>query len=287
MSQVLLRLVLMGLAALALFAGPMSVLQVQGAPVVNCDASGTDLQSALNNAPNGATIQITGTCDDGPYVIRKDLNLQGPASAGAIMSAPANSEFVLFMRGVTVKLRNLTIDANHAANGVLLEGGSLDVERVIVRGASGSGLRVDGSSFAIVSDSEFNENGESGVLVIWSSNTFLFQAKMQNNGIGMIVVNNGSASGSENQITNNNIGLLVSKMSSAGISDTLIANNLDKGVWIANQYGYIEAGVNTIQDNGTDVVCEANGIFESPAAQTSSTGTENIDPDCTVLGTIF
>ena len=169
-----------------------------------------------------------------------------------------------------------------------MEGSSVDAEGIIVHDASATGMRIDGSSFAIVIDSEFNDNGEEGVLVIFGSNAFLHQSKMLRNSAGIVVVRNGSVTASDNEISNNENGLLVSQLSSAVIAGNVIEDNTSIGVWIANQYGYVNTldGVNTIQDNGTDVVCEARGIFES-SAQSSTTKTTSIDSDCTVLGTIF
>ena len=125
--------------------------------------------------------------------------------------------------------------------------------------------------------------------MIFGSNAFLVRNKMQDNSAGIVVVRNGSVTARENDIIGNGVGLLVTKMSSAVILDNVIEDNKDIGVWIANQYGFVETGgsVNTIQsDTGTDVVCEARGIFESPVAQSSTSMTTSL-AGCIVLGTIF
>jgi len=45
-------------------------------PSVNCDAPGADLQARLDGAPFGATVWVTGTCDRGPYLVSKNLEIR-------------------------------------------------------------------------------------------------------------------------------------------------------------------------------------------------------------------
>ena len=204
------------------------------------------------------------------------------------MSAPAGSELVLFIQGATVTLRNLTIDAEDTDVGIGVEGSSIELGGVVVEGGQG-GLRLDGSSFAVVIDSEF-DNDDVGVQVTGSSNAFLFRNTMRNNGSRGIVLNlNGSATIQENIIIGNGVGILVTKMSSAVLIDNLIENNTGPGIQIADQYGYVTTNgfVNTIQNNNPDVACEARGIWESPTFQVSTTSNTSILAGCTVLGVIF
>ena len=269
-------------AMLGLWASPLH------AGVVNCN-SHADLQDAIDDAEAGDTLRVTGPCDDGPFFIfRKNLKLQG-FGGGATLSAPAGGEAVLIIRGATVVLRNLTIDAALTGTGITVDGSSIEVDGVVVEDASAVGLRVDGSSFAIVTNSEFN-NDDVGVVITGSSNAFLFGNTMQNNGSRGIVVNiNSSATIRDNDIINNGVGLLVTKMSAAVVLDNLIEGNTNQGILIANQYGYLstESLPNIIQGNTPDVECQARGIFEAQVTNTSTTTTTTISGDCTVFGTIF
>jgi hypothetical protein len=52
---------------------------------VNCN-SGGDLQKAIDTAPTGAVIQVSGTCNKGPYFVFKDLSLIGTGGS-AVLSA--------------------------------------------------------------------------------------------------------------------------------------------------------------------------------------------------------
>lgn len=260
------------------------------AGVVNCNSPNVDLQDAIDDAKAGATLDVTGLCDDGPYFIfGKNLNLRG-FGGEKTLSAPAGSDIVLIIRGATVQLRDLTIDADDTGVGISVEGSSIEVKRVVVEDASAEGLRVDGSSFAIVTNSEFNDS-DAGVVITGSSNAFLFGNTMQNNAsVGIVVNLDSSATVQDNDIINNGVGLLVTKMSSAVVLDNLIEGNTNQGILIANQYGYLstESLPNIIRGNNPDVECQERGIFEAQVTNTSdATPTTIISGDCTVFGTIF
>jgi parallel beta-helix repeat protein len=287
-KRLLKRSSFVSLVAAVLFAAFNSPLRAEGFPTVHCDAPGADLQRVIDNGAEGAKIFLTGVCDDGPYFIfGKNIKLQGWSSTGATLSS-AGTDDVIIVRGATVVLRNLTIDAVGSGHGISMEGSSIDVGGIVVQDATVSGMRIDGSSFAIVTDSEFN-NSDAGVVVTGSSNAFLLGNIVQDNSSRGVVVNlNSSATVDANTIINNQVGILVSKMSSLALHDNLIENNVGPGVWVADQYGYLttDGSVNTIQGNGIDVDCQARGIFESPVAQISNTYSTSLF-GCTVLGTVF
>ena len=280
------------LFAAVLFAAFNSPLHAQGFPTVNCDAPGADLQKAINNGGgggNGVQIFITGVCDDGPYsIVGKNVRLQGFGPTGATLSSFGSSE-VLFVLFATGELRNLTIDAVGSDIGVIIEGSSMELEEVVVQNASGAGIRIDASSYAPIKNSEVNNNG-TGISISGSSNAFIHESTIQgNSGAGVVISGNSSATVSNNTIINNNEGVLVHTMSSLFIGGNLIENNVGPGVLITDLYGYLSTGdpVNTIQNNGVDVECQARGIFDSAVAQSSTTSTTLISSGCTVIGTIF
>ena len=76
---------LLGLAAgAALFAMSVSPLHAE---TVNCNSEGKDLQKALDNASAGSVLFVTGDCDTGTFMIRKDrIKLIGFGENGATLS---------------------------------------------------------------------------------------------------------------------------------------------------------------------------------------------------------
>jgi hypothetical protein len=98
-------------AAVAALAGAL-VLAGTGpasaaAPIkVNCDA-GANLQDAINSAPSGATLLLTGTCTPltgGNFGVQKDLSLKGQGTA-----VLTNPKLGTLFTAATVNLTNLTI----------------------------------------------------------------------------------------------------------------------------------------------------------------------------------
>ena len=91
-------------ASVSLFAATGSAAQKN----VKCD-SGQSLQTAFDNASPGDVISVSGTCDEGPFFIRKNLSVVGPAT----LSAPDGDFTVLSIDdGGHEKKQNLKMNQN-------------------------------------------------------------------------------------------------------------------------------------------------------------------------------
>jgi hypothetical protein len=102
-------------AAVAALAGALVLagtgLASAAAPIkVNCDA-GANLQTAINSAPSGATLLVTGTCTGFFHIPLKDLTLKGQRTA--VLNGVEGNTLSVF-RG-TVNVVNLTIQGVGAA----------------------------------------------------------------------------------------------------------------------------------------------------------------------------
>ena len=70
----------MVLFASALITAPASTVHAEAFPSINCDGPGVDLQTVIDNVPDGTTIFFGGNCDDGPYNIsHKNLHSEFPS----------------------------------------------------------------------------------------------------------------------------------------------------------------------------------------------------------------
>jgi len=121
--------------AVALWGTPIS------AKNVNCDIPQQNLQKAINGAEVGEEITVSGTCSNGPFFIRREVSLVGPAT----LQAPAGFA-VLEIRGGTASLDTLTIDATDNAIGIVVEGATVRMSGVIVGNAVNEGMRLMGTS---------------------------------------------------------------------------------------------------------------------------------------------
>ena len=130
---------------------------------VNCGT--TDLQTALNAAPSGATLVVHGTCT-GNFTIAENLTLRGPATLSG-----ADSGIVLTINaGITVSLRNLTIqDGNDGIVGGLQNLGATTVTDSSFLDNAGGGidneatLTVVNSTVSGNSDATFPDSDGGGI----------------------------------------------------------------------------------------------------------------------------
>jgi hypothetical protein len=97
---------------------------------VACGA-GADLQAAIDAAPVGATLQVSGTCV-GNFIIDKDLALQGPPSLATLDGAGTGT--TVRINSGTVQLDQLFVTGGHGDGGGIDNYGTLTVRRTIVRG---------------------------------------------------------------------------------------------------------------------------------------------------------
>ena len=251
---------------------------------VDCDA-GDSIQAAVDNA-QGSELFVSGNCDDGPFVITRDIKLTGPAT----LSAPAGSFAVLFIDTSRVELRNLTIDDGGYQRGILLQGSRAKMTNVYVEGATFFGIEIQGISSATLSDSEVSYN-QNGLLIERSSSVDMSNNNtVENNTIfGMIIKSSSTASiFGGNVFSGNQQGVTVEGNSSIRMGNSTVSNNMFSGVRLQySSYVDIFDSANTIQGNGFgDVVCETGGIIRT-SPQISNTALDVIDVSCIVEGSIF
>jgi parallel beta-helix repeat protein len=299
MMHVSQRLGVTALLAVVLFAVAPLPVYAQADPVtgpwpsINCDAEGVSLQKKIDNVSEGSLIYFTGSCDDGPYFIGPAFNggqrtdrvtLWG--HDGATLSAPSGSNHVLQASGVHVTLRNFRIMADSTQIGIVLEGTSALIWRVVVENAVVHGLHVGSSSFARIYESQFRNNGV-GIFVGDGSTASLGDNKVENNrSEGVYVLTNSNASfGTDNIIRGNVNGLRVDFLSSLVLhGGSFIEWNTGAGILVDTRYAsLLLRSPNTIQNNGTDVICYARALVSVDQPQNSSTKTTDITPGCEVL----
>ena len=189
------------LAIMALCATFMVPVHAKADPTVNCDADGVGLQKKLDNAADGATVGITGSCDEGPYVISNgNLKLRG--FEGAVLSGPGGSAVLSIQGAGNVELRNFDINANGFNSGIHFLSSSGEIRNVLVENAQGNGISVTGSSRVNVFDSTSRQNNI-GISFV-NSTGFLFNNTIENNSQQGISVTGASKVDIYNRTVRNN-----------------------------------------------------------------------------------
>lgn len=262
-------------ALLALSASPLH------AASINCDAPGQDLQVRINARALGDRLDVTGVCDDGPYVIRQDIKLAGPATLSATAGSAGG---ILTIVGAKVELRNITIIADNASDGlVVLDNGTVTAINIVVSGAPSEGILVLYSSVLRIVSGTIKEN-RVGVNVANGSTMRMSHTTVEHNTLDGIDVSRDSAGAIFTSRINHNgrFGIHVLWDGTLQISDTEITNNGSHGVNI-----FLQSFMNffdppsTIESNGViDVNCEGRSGFFARTRQISVTKVLVKSPDC-------
>ncbi|MFL5797548.1 MAG: choice-of-anchor Q domain-containing protein [Actinomycetota bacterium] len=171
--------------SLAFLAGLVIATLVAAAPgagaVAPLDCSSANLQTAIDAATSGDTISFTGTCVGNFTIDSKSLTLQGSGDAildangtGRPLTVHGPATQVVTLDDLLVSGGNVTgLDAN--GGGILADGGSLALNRSVVRGNSvtGTGIGAGGGiSFSPIvggvqsltlTDSSVSENTGAGL----------------------------------------------------------------------------------------------------------------------------
>ena len=261
--------------------------QSEGNTTVNCEAGGVDLQTKISHAAIGATIWITGTCAQGPYVVSKDISLRGFGANGATLSSP-NGTHVLVVTGAVAHVEGVRIQGG-AGVGIVVHGGSLFANDIVVEGATGDGIRLGVNSHGTITNSTFRSN--SFGINATESSAGIFQGNLfeANAVAGLAVQLSGSAIVERNTIRDNSVvGMIVESNASV-----LLLNNTMSchpvGL-LVRRNGFVDTvnPANTFSSNGTDVQCFERGIIDAvDGPQQPPAGTLATDASCLIIGSVF
>ena len=281
---------LLGLAVGAvLFAMPASPLYAE---TVNCGSEGKDLQKAIDNAPVGSVLFITGVCDVSTLHISQDLSLRGFGSE-ATLSAPDGSGDIITVRGASVNFSRLTIDASGAGHGISTQGAFVELDTVVVEGSPAAGISLDNNSAAQISESVFRDN-DVGVGISGSSSANIVGSTFLSNEVGLRVGHSSHANTALNTFDGNEFGIDVNNNSAIFLVDSTISNSPSVGL-LVQRHGLVQGAgdPSEFDNNGIDVECNDRGVLaffggpQLPVTGTLSVQTDPIHRACIVTNPVF
>ncbi len=195
----------MSIAAMSIFTG-QGVPASAAPPKVRVDCATADLQDAIDNAPPGATLSVTGTCTGPfPFTVGKDLSLVGRDTAELKGGVAITSN-------VTVNLTNLTITGIGGPSSIRNDSGTVIVRSSTMTGSHRGGLATGIENSGTVTLYESLITGSSGCIGgIYNSGTVtLNDSPITNNvagdihcGIGGGIFNVGMAILNDSPVTGN------------------------------------------------------------------------------------
>ena len=223
---------------------------------VNC-AAGRSIQTQLDRARPGDTVEVNGTCTENVVMRTSRVNLVAGADGGGITAADPNDN-VVEVRALDVTITGLAITGG--STGItLLRGGSGAVTDTTVTGYSRSGLTATQNSYGrFEGNTVTGNNVGTGIVVVLSSSADILNNSLSNSATGIFMSRNGSADIVGNSVTDNiGTGVLVLRGSVAEFSGDVISGNAP----------------NLIEGNGGNgIFCASNAAVRFGAAQDFGTG---------------
>jgi parallel beta-helix repeat protein len=207
---------------------------------------GQSLQSAINAAPPGSTINVTGICEENVVIREEKERLLIDGGNAATLSGNSSSPTVTISGAKGIKIRNFWSPGGitGGSGGVQIKGGgvaAIDRNDISNSGSQG-GIVVVGVSFAVITDNNIHDNTGWGIQVLEGSSVR----------IGFDSV--GDSGTSPNTIEGNGEGgILVTRTSNARIAGNTIADNTGDGIQVT-RLSQADIASNIINANS------ANGI---------------------------
>jgi parallel beta-helix repeat protein len=230
---------------------------------VRVDCTTESLQTALNSAAVGATIDVTGTCNENITIHKNGQILDGGGNAtiSGTTTTDATAKIVAFgviIRGFTitggldaVQLRsgNATLDSN-------VIGGNTTARYGVVASTSSTVIMLNNKVENLPGDGvAIFENSSARIGIANSTDTTANPNIIQNNGgYGISVARSSSARIVGNTITGNaGGGIGVSRVSNADVTANSISGNQAAGIVVMEN-----SGLNLGTTSGTDIFSLAN-----------------------------
>ncbi len=248
--------------------GQLGTVTSSGSVNVDCSATPPQsLQSAVNAAQPGDTINVTGTCNENITISEDKTRLTLNGQSGATISGPNTNNYTVIVRGKGIVIQNFVI--TEGGGGILVNRGSTAVVNNNNIYNTLYGITIIELSHTVITYNTIQYNSHEGITVGENSTArigFNFTSDLvarwnliQNNGgRGIIVTRTSNARIIGNTISDNGSdGIGVFRLSQADIANNTINNNgtLDGGHGI--NVGH-NSGVQLGEDNPTTIFDQPN-----------------------------
>jgi parallel beta-helix repeat protein len=261
-----------------LFVGGASGASAATEMRVDCGA-GADLQAAIDAAPRGAILDVSGTCP-GLFTIHRKITLNG--TSNAVLDGQGLGRTVTISKG-NVKLNHLTVtggdDEEDCEGGGIRNAGTLTLVGVTVannRGCDNAGIFTTGTLIVRRSVITHNEgvDYDAGITSDGGSVTLEKSTISNNQGTGIFVYDSGTLTMSDSTVSGNGAtgtGGIDVWTGTATILRSTVANNLASGTTTG---GVSNSGIMTITEStitGNDGDGDPGGVGNSGSLTITAT----------------
>jgi parallel beta-helix repeat protein len=211
---------------------------------VDCDAGGK-IQTAIDAARPGDTIQVSGVCNENvrfnDEVSR--ITLDGQRTATIHGPNPAANAITIRGRGITIS--GFIITGGRNGVGVLM-GGAATIQGNTIQDTAENGINVAQHSYARIIGNTIQFNPDAGIRVLESSSAR----------IGFLDLADPAPNGNDIRRNGTVGGVLVQRSASASLVGNIIDNNDGPGVTVTGGSHAVLAA-NTIDGNASDAIAVA------------------------------
>jgi len=207
--------------------------------LVRCN-HGDSLAEAIDDADPGDTILVFGTCHESVTITTDRLTLEGRGNA-QLVSVDATRDVITIKGAHAVTLTGFSI--HNGSIGILgKEASSFALNNLLVKDNSNTGIRLEGNSSAMITDTTVEHNGLLGLDIDRASEAkFSGKFVSQDNGVfGMILSSSSSSTFANANVTvqRNALGIQVGINSSFMIADAetvvTVSDNLATGLTVVS-----------------------------------------------------
>ena len=267
------------------------------ARTINVNCAMKSLQTAVDRANPGDTLNVSGTCNELIVVGTDGVTIDGGGAATIDGTGIGGTRSLVIVQALNVRIRNITVTDSPRSGILVRRGGSAIIEGVTVTLSASSGIVVIQSAFARIGPASahpaagnapgnvISDNIRHGIAVGGGANAAIFHNSITGNDRGINITNAGSADIDANVITGNAARGL-SLLTNAAVFLSTNSNHHDTGAGDARSV--VDPENNLIELNGIGIRCRLGG---SASGNEQNFGVGNTNDTnivaCHVSGAVF
>lgn len=184
---------------------------------INVDCDTKSLQTAVERANPGDTINVSGICNERIDVRTDGVTIDGGDVATIDGTNLGGAESLVVVEARNVRIQNITVTHSPGAGIHVRSSGSVIIEGTTIKENTADGIRVNQSAYARIGSglddhpatagngtgNDIKDNGTSGIAVRSSANADIFHNSITGNVRGINITNAGSANVAGNDIIGN------------------------------------------------------------------------------------
>ncbi len=233
------------------------------ARTINVNCPSKSLQSAVERAGPGDTINVSGDCFERITVGTDGVTIDGGGTASIDGNSLVGAQSLVVVEARNVRIQNITV-TNSPGSGIdVRSNGSAIIEGTTVTLSARHGIKVSMSAYARIGSDLDHPAAGTGTGNVISDN-----AQVLVNGSGIFVQGSANADIFHNLVTGNSRGININNAGSADIDGNKITGNTARGLSLLTSgavvlgLDFVHGHNNLIELNGIGIRCRLGGAAD-------------------------